>query len=233
MKKIIIGILVFLCLVGTSVSAQNKLFETHTDSAKLVDNANLLIKQFIVDVNKIKPDLKLKTTGVLNTKPFLIFYNSRQDVVNLPLWSQVIAPQKDFFYKLAGSENEGVKVFGLLFNGFYLAHELGHAAQTSAQKTIADKYDNEYFANVVAVLYWKKIGKRKELDACYKYAKIILKQLSNPVPTGEDERTYFTANYAKLSVDPYKYGYFQFSQLVKIYEDKTLPDFDTFIKEKM
>lgn len=29
--------------------------------------------------------------------------------------------------------------------------------------------------------------------------------------------------------DPYKYGYFQFAQFIKIYEDKTLKNFDAYI----
>ena len=41
---------------------------------------------------------------------------------------------------------------------------------------------------------------------------------------------YFTKNYFKATEDPYNYGYMQFKQFIEIYEDKSLPDFDSFIK---
>ncbi len=217
-------------LVTAPTFAQEELFQLHTDSAQWVNTANRFVQSFTENIRKVKPDFHLTSKAILNTQLGLIFYNNQDNTINLPLWQQVVEPQKQFFYQLAGSEDEGRKVFGLLFNGFYLPHELGHAIQYAAGKHTSNEYDNEYFANTIAVLYWRKTGKQKELEECYQYAKKYLQQLPDPIPAGKDQKEYFTAHYHELAQDPYKYGYFQFSQFVKIYEDKTLPGFDHFLK---
>ncbi|RYF38443.1 MAG: hypothetical protein EOO38_24760 [Cytophagaceae bacterium] len=43
-------------------------------------------------------------------------------------------------------------------------------------------------------------------------------------------KKYFTEHYNEFGQDPYKYGFIQFSQFVKVYEDKSLPDFNTYVK---
>jgi hypothetical protein len=55
-------------------------------------------------------------------------------------------------------------------------------------------------------------------------------KLPNPVPANMSEEEYFTKNYEQASQNPYIYGYMQFRQFMQIYEDKSLPDFDVFIK---
>lgn len=47
----------------------------------------------------------------------------------------------------------------------------------------------------------------------------ILKVLPNPVPTSQDERTYFTANYEKLGSDPQAYGWFQLKLVLRAYDE--------------
>lgn len=89
---------------------------------------------------------------------------------------------------------------------------------------------SEYFANELAMIYWRKLQRKKQLKQCYRYAKKMVAHLKNPVPAGEDPIKYFTDHYEELGADPYKYGYFQFAQFVKIYEDKSLPGFDKFIR---
>jgi hypothetical protein len=49
------------------------------------------------------------------------------------------------------------------------------------------------------------------------------------VPEGQTVEEYFTKNYEQAAKDPFVYGYMQFAQFIKVYEDKTLPDFDTYI----
>ncbi len=58
-----------------------------------------------------------------------------------------------------------------------------------------------------------------------------ISELPSPVPAGEDPVKYFNEHYQELGADPYKYGYYQFAQFVKIYEDKTLKSFDNFITD--
>ena len=249
-------LILFILLFSSAAYSQKKLlFTTYSDSAILVQDANRIVQDFTQQIDAIQlvfsatpatpasPASSVGTTNsdsarrnsvplaVLNTKPFLIFYSPKANLVNLPLWEQVIPEQKKFFFSLGGDEQKGKELFGLFFNGFYLSHELAHALQNIAKKQKMDLYQGEYFANIVGILYWRKANRNKELEQCYQYAKHIVAQLKNPVPDGEDPVKYFNEHYAELGRDPYKYGYFQFAQFVKIYEDKSLQQFDSFIRD--
>ena len=227
MKKIL---LIFTVLICIQSNAQNKWFETYTDSTLLKRDADKIIQQFASKVEKLSPNVRLKDNkAIKNTTPNLIFINNNV-TVNLPFWAELIPPQKDFFTEMGGGISEGKEVFGLFFNGFYLVHELGHSFLANAGKEYYNAYDGEYDANVVGILYWKAAGEKRNLKKCYVYAKKILKILKNPVPENEDYKKYVTEHYLELAVDPYKYGYIQFTQFVEIYEDKSLPNFDTFVK---
>ncbi len=144
------------------------------------------------------------------------------------MWNQVMESQKDFFYEVGG-RRKAREIFGLFFNGFFLAHELGHAMQSATQTWESSLYQNEYFANTVAIMYWRKDGRLKNLRKCYRYARLMMRQLPDPVPEGEDQIKYFNDHYQELGADPYKYGYYQFAQFVKIYEDEKLETFDVFV----
>lgn len=58
-----------------------------------------------------------------------------------------------------------------------MPHEIAHGLQFSLNKQKADEYDNEFEANQIAMAYWKKIGREKELEKCYKVAKEALLKL--------------------------------------------------------
>ncbi|RYG18390.1 MAG: hypothetical protein EOO07_09055 [Chitinophagaceae bacterium] len=218
-------------IIGFSSYSQKKLFCVYKDSASLVKDANDIVADFTAKVNSLRPVFDSQSVAILNTKPFLIFYSPKANKVNLPIWYQVIPSQKKFFFELAGGEKQGEELFGLFFNGFYLPHEMAHALQHAAKIKAPNLYQNEYMANEIAILYWRKVKRSKELQKCYEYAKKIVKALPSPVPEGEDPIKYFNEHYAELGSDPYKYGYYQFAQFVKIYDDKTLKGFDEYIQE--
>lgn len=227
MKKAIIACLIFLFSINAN--ARNNWFSLYSDANALTTDANEIVQQFTTTIQKLNPSIKMHNNkAVKNTTPYLIFIDSI--TVNLPLWEEVIPQQKDFFKEVAGGENEGKEVFGLFFNGFYLVHELCHSLMASAGKNFENGYANEFEANKIAIMYWRAAGEKEHLDKCYTYAQKMLKTLKNPVPANEDQEKYIAAHYNELSADPYSYGYIQFSQFVKIYEDKSLPDFTTFIK---
>lgn len=229
MKHFKFCIFLSFLLASPIVSGQNQWFSTYADSVALVKESTRLTDVFKADLKKLKPELDFKTSVILNTTPYLIYYGE-DDNVNLPLWSQVIPPIKGFTAQVAGTETEGERMFGLFFNGFYLPHELGHALQFYVDKKNADvSFKNEYLANEIAMLWWRKQGKDKELKACYELAKSMYAKLPNPVPEGQTVEEFFTKNYVQAASDPFVYGYMQFGQFIKVYEDKTLPDFDTYI----
>lgn len=230
MKK---GLLFIACVLSIQLaSSQSQWFKLYEDSTALVNDGKAITAVFSNDIQKIKPSLSFSVDTKLNTTPYLIFYwgENGQRTANLPKWDQVIEPQKQFFYQVAGSEAAGKNMFRLFFNGFYLPHELGHALEHITKGNLKGSYQEEYFANIVGMLWWKKQGKTKELKECYEFAKKVWAKLPNPVPAGSTMEEYFTANYQKATEDPFVYGYMQFKQFILVYEDKSLPDFDNFIK---
>ena len=222
-------IFVLSVLLSLQAPAQNRWFSLYSDSTALKNDARNIVHQFTEKVKTSNSSIKLDDWIVVkNTTPYLIYIEKKN--VNLPFWTEVIPQQKDFFTEVSGSEKQGKEVFGLFFNGFYLVHELGHGLAESAGRNFTNAFDSEYDANIVAILYWKASKGEKNLKKCHAYAKKMLAHLKNPVPANENYKEYITQHYNELSSDPYKYGYIQFSQFVEIYENKKLPDFETFIK---
>ncbi len=223
-----LNFLLFL-LLSFQGNAQNGWFKTYGDSAALKSDAEKIVHQFKQKVKSANSTIKLDDWKVVkHTTPYLIYIENK--TANLPFWPEVIPQQKDFFTEVSGGKKEGKEVFGLFFNGFYLVHELGHGLAQSSGKKFQNFYDGEYDANIIAMLYWRKSGRKKELQKCYAYAKKMLTHLKNPTPAGENEKEYLTKHYDEITSDPYKYGYIQFKQFVEIYEDKNLPDFKTLMK---
>ena len=225
-------ILTLALLVSTISFAQTKWFTLYQDSTALVHDALKITEKFKKDVYKFKKDDKFTTKTVLKTTPYLIYFDLN-NTVKIPLWSQVLPELQAFTKEVAGSEEEGKRMFGLFFNGFYLIQEYGHAYQeTYDPKNSKVSYQNEHLANTIALLYWRKIGKKKELTQCYELAKKIFAKLPNPVPQNTPKDEYFTKNYEQAAQNPYVYAYMQFGQFIEIYEDQTLPRFDTYMKNK-
>lgn len=221
----------FLFFLYSTCLAQNSLFHTYSDSNALKKDALEMAHRFIEDVEKLKPGYPLEVKIKLKTSPWLVYYGT-DETVYYPFWGEVPPQVKQYFYKITGGEDTGKKLFGLFFNGFYLAHELGHYLDDKAGR-MAQSYENEYLANTIAMLWWKKQGKQKELDACYQIVKSFLPNYPNPVPAGKDAKKWLRDNYFKIleTGDAMSYGFFQFSQFVSVYEDTTLPDFDEFMRQ--
>lgn len=226
MKQIISTIvLILFCEIA---AGQDGLFSLYKDSSDLVDDAKRISEKFSADIQKIEPSLKLDVNVVKNTTSALIYYH--KNTINLPLWSEVIPQQKHFFYLMVENENEGKTFFGLLFNGFYLVHEFAHALQDNHEGKIEGSYHNEFFANRVAILWWRGIGKQKELEDCYHFIKKVLDKMPNPVPENVPIDRYFTENYNKVADDPMIYGFMQFKQFIEIYENSNQENFDSFLQ---
>jgi hypothetical protein len=89
----------------------------------------------------------------------------------MPIWEQVMPQIKNFFYQVEVVRMKEEKYL-VFFNGFYLPHELGHAFQDATNESaIGLSYKNEYLANTIAILWWRKHKRTEELKLCYEYAK--------------------------------------------------------------
>jgi len=228
MKKI----LLFLLLIANiSLQAQKKLFTVYTDSAKLISAADEIASSFFSKLRQADPSIIQAPSAVLNTQSSLVFYVAENNTINLPLWSQVSPSLKTIFYELAGgNEKEGKAIFGLFYNGFYIVQRLGNAVQFTKERSITNKYQGEYFANALAILFLKESVYKSQLEKCSSYVNGILKILPDPVPAGEYTEDYYQKNYEKIVEDPKQYLYFQFSQFKKAYDNKSLTTFDNYLK---
>jgi len=221
-------ILAFAVAISFPSFAQETWFETHSDTTLLVNNSNKIVKEFAREVEKIKTGIDIDPKAIKNTTPSLIFFNAENNTVNLPFWDDVIPPQKDFFFELTGGTEEGQRAFGLLFNGYFLAHELGHALAEKLGVTFEHGFDSEYFANEIAIAYWEKAGQEDALNMCYTYVKKMLSNLENPIPENNTFRSYFIKNF--YNIGTYKYAFLQFTQFIEIYENQSRHDFDELVK---
>ncbi len=175
-----------------------------------VKDANATSDKVSANVKKIKSDFHLKGEVILDTSPDLVYYGFDGDI-HLSLWDQVLPEIKEFFNTVTGNELEASRFFGLLFYGFFLPHELGHALQEMRDGKLTQSYDGEYDANTIAMLWWRKHGRQKELGECYILAKKSLKKLPNPVPEGKTIEDFFTESYVMALQDPRIYPYVQFT----------------------
>jgi hypothetical protein len=136
MKKLLVLIIL---LISFGAFSQKKFFRVYNDSAILVQDANGIVADFSANLNAISPVFTTQPNAIVNTKPFLIFYSPKSNQVNLPMWSQVIPQQKEFFYKLGGNEKKGKEIFGLFFNGFYLNWVTPYKLLLTKEKVICIK----------------------------------------------------------------------------------------------
>lgn len=230
MKNILlIFVLNWFC---TSVNAQNNYFELYTDSTALKIQNDAMILDFETQLKKIDPSFNFN--GLTTEIPNVFMpgqYRYKTNKIYLNTWQIGGPPMESFLTDVTGSKESGEKAGALFFYGFFLPHEIGHAIHYQTNNIPKNNYDSEYEANEIAVAYWRSKGKYKELQECYQIAKKVLTKLENPVPANEGEKKYITEHYDGLIKNPYKYGYIQFSQIVKILEDKSLPKFETYIKK--
>ena len=227
MKKIIL-----LLLMGMTAQAQNHYFEIYNDSAALKNQNDKLIAEIEKRLQLAAPTFSFNglTTEIPN-KFMPGQYRQKTNKIYLNTWQVGGPPMEKFLTDVGGNPENGKSMAALFFYGFFLPHEIGHALHYQTGQVPENNYDSEYEANEIAVAYWRSQGKEKELRQCYETAKKVLLKVKNPVPENADPKAYITAHYNELLQDPYKYAYIQFSQIVKIMEDPSLPDFDAYVKK--
>lgn len=238
MKKIILfifSIFVSSFVIGQTKKTEHKLFEfTEINDSlelyKLVDNLNSEFRNKIISIAKIKnPDINIIPAPKTKNRffPGIIGYWKDDNLLSLMFFEQAPPPIKEYLTKFAGNEIRAKELYGFQFFGYCIVHELGHWLEVQFKEKIDYNYDGEYFANQVAVLWWKKTGRQKELETLVNMMKQGLKNSPLSLPENTDLKKYMKENYKTM--DPRDYNAIQCKQVIEIYEDKSLPDFDTFI----
>lgn len=239
MKKTTISILsIFLLHFAVwSQHEKNSPAFTFASDDDVFNVTQAIADDFIQKVNKLYPGHEFSPKVVITPTPSLAFYDSRNDAVTLTWWGQLPAEGKGFFLSLTDNDPLIIeKEFGMLFNWFYLPHELAHALQAKTGRTVNSKpgfdwWQVEMEANEMAFAYFRSKGNKKELEELYHYAKKILSVLPDPVPPGYDPIEFFNKNYpsAQKPLNPAVYGYFQMMQKVLIFENLDQPSFEEYL----
>lgn len=225
----------FFALIHLS-AGQTELFQTFSDKDALYKKSKEVVDLFSADCKKYIPQITTPPNVRVKTTPWMIYIDlEKTPNIYIPIWDEVDSANQAYVTRIAGKSTSGKTLFGMLFNGFYIPHELGHwIVNNYIDTTMTMSYNDEYLANQFAMCLWRKHGKSAELATIYKTIKKAMKSYKRPIPENVDLKEYYTQNYQKILEDTENfaniYGYMQFSQFVEIYEDKSLPDFDTFMK---
>ncbi len=218
---------VFWC---STVFGQKQLFHLYKDSTGLAKDANAMAVSFFDRVRQADKTLGIAPVFVIGATAIPDTYLPQKNTINIALWKSLDAAQKNAFDHFYGKEAAATKAFELFANGFNIIRDLGRSVQFAREKGSTKKFESDYFANTLAVLFLRASGESRQLDECYKYVRKMLVKIPDPVPPGENTEDYYNKNYAAIVRNPCGDTYYQFSQFVKIYEDKSLPGFDAFIK---
>lgn len=220
-----------LLVFSSSLLAQNKVFEVYTDSTLLCKENDALIADIENRVKAIDITFSFKGLKTITDDSPGGYFLYGQNVIHHATWDIEEKFIGQLATELTGSKEKGKEFVGLFVHGFFLAHEVGHAMQFHTNNWKNENlFANEYQASEIALLYWISKGKKKELDKCYELAKLVVSTAENPFPENVDIEKYFTEHYNEFLQNPKKYGYVMFTQIVKVFEDKSLPDFDTYVK---
>jgi hypothetical protein len=243
MKNSILTILSVLMLyfAGCSQNEKNSPAFTFNSDDEVYQISRSIADDFIQTVNKLYPGLEFSPKVVITPTPSLAFYDSRNDAITFTWWGQLPPEGQGFFLSLTESDPQIIeKEFGMLFNWFYIPHELAHALQAKTGRTVKHKPDFDFWqseieANEMAFAYFRSKGNYRELEELYNYAKKILSVLPDPVPAGDDPIAFFNKNYPseQNQLNPSVYGYFQMMQKVMIYENTDQPSFEEYLARVM
>ena len=234
-KSILLSIFAVTCLLTVSAQqgphAHDALFRLYADSTSLANDANPMVADFNERVNRIRPDLHFDVGFVVYTTPAMVYYAPKSKNVVTSIYHQLPDEHKAFFNTYSDGGEDAKQFFAVFFNGFYIAHELGHGLVAAyGMSDPKAMYGEEFDVNMIAMNYWHSVGNAAGLEKCYRYAKALLAKVPDPIPEGvEDRIAWFNEHYWELGPQPEKYAYFQFSQFVDIYENYPRVPIDEFL----
>lgn len=171
-----------------------------------------------------EPDVELATDARV------ISYDPQRRAVIIGRYEALPPPFQGFLgawaaHDMPGSAPEAL--FDKLFNGFLVAHELGHwVGDQSGRMATVDVYAFEIEANRFAIAFAaldpETMAAREETVGQFSY----IRTLPNPVPEGQTARQYFNDNYATLTTqDPLAYNWYQGQFMELAWEQREDADF--------
>ena len=205
-----------------------------TDAQPIVDPLEAKVAgirdRFVAAVRACGVDPAFVPKTELATDARVISYDPEKRAVIIGRWEALPLPIQAFFSSWAGHDMPGEtpdKLFDKLFNGFLVAHELGHwVGDQSGRMATLDYYDFEIEANRFAIAFAaldaKTLAAREETVGQFSF----IQMLPNPVPKGQTPRQYFNDNYTTLTTrDPVAYNWYQGHFMQTAWEQRHGVDF--------
>ena len=233
-KQAIIGALV--CW-GASVSIAQA--QAQEPAAAAIDPLETRSKAIIDRFDKAIRDCGLSPPYVptisVSTSANLVSYNPATRVLQQSRWEELPPAIQGLVTAWAGAGTLGLspeQQFGEIFNSLLVPHELGHyVAVLDGRLAKDDSWTNEVLANRIAIAFWslEPEGAANIADRVANFTG-FLNALPNPVPIGQNPRSYFQRNYAALGRDPAAYGWFQGAFMTAAWALRDQDDFCTLVK---
>ena len=194
-------------------SGQSSFIKHYETRESVESDGNEIIagfNQFVKDQGFSLPSIpKIK----IQTEPFLIKLDRPNNTIIVPYWDDLTNDQKEIIKSWRGENAE--EFFVLMFNWFFIAHELSHYINPMDHDL--NPYQCEREANEVAVTFFRRNPENFEkLDFIKKSLTKVLEILPKIDFGNMSEAEYFNANYQKIGSNPNVYGYFQFKFILDI-----------------
>lgn len=199
---------IFLALI----TATCPLAATPPQSDPLHEHIAFLRDRFVKAVRHCGVTPRFVPAVAVVSTPSVIAYDNDQRAIIVGRWETLPPPIQGFFEQWAAKDFPGEpprRLFDDLFNDFLVGHELGHwVADQSVQPLALDHYDAEIAANRYAIAFSDVRDPKETARIVRRFS--YLGTLPNPVPAGEDARTWFNAHYDNLSrTNPPAYNWYQ------------------------
>lgn len=168
------------------------------------------------------------------TSANLVSYNPSTRLLQQSRWAELPPSIQGLVTAWAEAGTLGLSPeaqFGEIFNSLLVPHELGHyVAVLDGRLAREDSWTNEVLANRIAIAFWSldTEGEARIDDRVANFTG-FLNALPNPVPVGEDPRSYFQANYAALGRDPAAYGWYQGAFMTAAWAMREQDDFCSLV----
>jgi hypothetical protein len=213
MKKILISFFSFAFLFTFYSSGQSSFIKHYQTKEVLESDANKIIKDFELFIKKSGYNLPSIPQIKIQTEPSLIKLDRANNLIIVPYWENLANDQIEIFKKWRGENAE--EFFILMFNWFFIPHELGHYINPMIHDI--NPYQCELEANEVAIAFLKSNSENLgKLDLVKESLKEILLVLPKIDFGNKTEAEYFNANYKNLGSNPNVYGYFQLKFILDI-----------------
>lgn len=215
--KLIALIIIMNSIVANRITfyalGQSSFIKHYETKEALESDANKIIKDFEHFIKESGYNLPAIPQIKIQTEPSLIKLDRANNTIIVPYWGDLANDQIEIFKSWRGENAE--EFFILMFNWFFIPHELGHYINPMIHDL--NPYQCELEANEVAITFLKSNSANLEkLDFVKQSLKEILLILPKIDFVNMTEAEYFNANYKNLGSNPNVYGYFQLEFILDI-----------------